>query len=845
MLQRPLRVAALACALLTTLVPATAASAPLGGAAPHLGAAAPSAGELRLGLERLATVGSVLYVAAHPDDENTRLIAWLAGERRLRTAYVSLTRGGGGQNLIGPELGPLLGLIRTHELLAARALDRGEQYFSRAIDFGFSKSAEETLRVWGHEAALADLVRVYRTFRPDIVITRFSPAPPNHGHHTASAILAREAFDAAADPARFPEQLGALRPHQPARLLENKSHWRLREDEDLTRFQRLDVGTFNPLIGLSWGEIAAASRTMHKSQGFGAAPQFGPILEYFEPVAGAPAEGADPLDGLDFTWARFLGTEALRAALDDALRAFDPAEPARVLPALARVHAALLALPEDNPFKAVKLAEAEALLQGAAALVLDARAPGAVTVPGGPLTVTAQALARASDAVTLRAVRWPDGQRTPIAQPLAAHTPWELERPLTTPPGAAWSTPAWLREPPDGGVHRVPSPALTILPDGPADLALTFELDIAGARLEVERPLRYAWVDPVEGERARPVEILPPVTVTPTAPVVMHPNGEPRVVTLRVEAHGAARRGEARLEAPASWRVAPARAAFAIREAGGAAELTFTVTPPPEASAAATLRAFARSEGVEVSVRRDAIDYVHVPQRTVLRAATIRAVPVALRAGGRRIAYLPGAADEVPQSLRQVGYDVTVLDERALAEADLTTFDAVIAGIRAFNVHPWLRHHHDRLMDYVAQGGRYLVQYVVSNRFRPLVDTPIGPWPFTIERVRITDPAAELRFFDPQHPALTTPNRLGPADFDGWVQERGLYFATEWDPRYQLLFEAHDPGEEALPGGALIARHGAGVFVYTGLAFFRQLPEGVPGAYRLLANLLALPGGAP
>ena len=815
--------------------------------------ATPSAGTLRLGLEKLATVGSVLYVAAHPDDENTRLLGYLAGDRKVRVAYASLTRGDGGQNLVGAELGPLLGLVRTYELLAARGVDGAEQLFSRAVDFGYSKSAEETLRVWGKDAILSDLVRIIRTFRPDVIVTRFDTNPPNHGHHTASAILAREAFAAAADPARDPD---GPPPYQARVLLENKSHWRFKEGQDLSGYLAVDTGTYSPLLGRSFPEVAAESRTMHKSQGFGTAPTYGPALEYFEVTAVAPgvaAPTADPFAAVATSWARYPGTEALQADLAAALAGFDADHPERSLPLLAKIRAELAQLPADNPARAPKLAEVDALLIGAAGLVVDPRAPAPAVVPGVKAALTATVVARAADGIVLHGVTWPDGAHDDGPGALARGALTTLEHALTLAPTAAFSTPFWLVNPPEPaspggppGRFVVADRDLAIRPEGPPDLSVAFDLEIAGARLAVVRPLRHGEVDRVDGERLRPVEVLPPVTVTPAAHVLMLPNGAARPLRVRVMAHADGQSGVVSIGAPDGYRIAPKSAPFSLAKAGDAVELTFTVTPPRGAAQDGTLEALAQTAGgvgVSAALRRDAVDHPHIPARTVLSAARVRAVPFVLKTGKRRVGYIPGAGDEVAESLRQVGYDVTVLDAEALATGDLGRYDAIVAGIRAYNVDPSLGDRHPRLMDYVARGGTYLVQYITSTRRRPLGDVPIGPFPFVIDHDRVTDESAEMTAVDPKARALTTPNAIGPEDFAGWVQERGLYFAREWDPHYAPLLSAHDPDEAPLTGATLVARHGKGAFVYTGLAFFRQLPAGVPGAYRLLANLLALGGG--
>ncbi len=789
----------------------------------------PASGRIALELDRLGVVGTVLYVAAHPDDENTRLLAWLANERGLRAAYISLTRGDGGQNLVGPELGPLLGLIRTHELLAARGVDGAEQFFSRAVDFGYSKSAEETLAIWGKDAILSDLVRVVRTTKPDVMITRFSIEPPNHGHHTASSLLAREAFVVAADAAQYADQ--KLAPHQVMRLFENKSPWRFKEGEDLSQYLAIDVGGFSPLLGASYTELAADSRTMHKSQGFGTAPAYGPQLEYFEATTPekwpqAMPASKDPLAGMDFTWSRFPKTEALQKAIVAAQKAFDPRHPDKLVPALVAVRKALVALPDDNPYKRMKLASLDALLLDCAGVVLDARAKSPDAIPGEPLAVKVSAVARMAQ------VKLTAGGTT---KALAKNELLTVDVTLT--PGPSYSTPYWLRDPHPTGLFAPPAPETGIAPVGAPDLAVDFTVELGGVALMVSRPVRYQWVDPVNGERFRTVEILPPVTVTPTAPVRMFPDAAARPIEVKVRAHGGARKGVAKLVVPAGWRVSPAERNFDLA-VDGETTVAFSVTPNKSEPVEITAEAIIGTQSITLS--EAVIDYLHVPRTTILAPATVRAIPLQLKTGGTRIGYIAGAGDEVPASLTQVGYSVTMIDPKVVATTDLSQFTAIIAGIRSYNVEPGLKNAHPALMKFVEGGGTYLVQYLTSNRQRPLGDVPIGPAPFTVDQGRVTDENAELRAIDPAHPAFNAPNKLGPEDYRGWVQERGLYFAATWDAAYKPLFSANDPGDKPLEGAAIVARHGKGAFVYTGIAFFRQLPEGVPGAYRLMANLLAL-----
>jgi len=827
----------------------------------------PDAAQLRLGLAKLGVVGSVLYVAAHPDDENTALLAYLANGALLRTGYLSITRGDGGQNLIGPEQGPELGLIRTQELLAARRIDGAQQFFTRARDFGFSKSPEETLKIWDKDAVLADVVAVIRRFRPDVIITRFSPEPADtHGHHTASARLALEAFRAAADPAFHPEQLAnGVTVWQARRILWNRSTFLARPGEDLSHHDKLDAGGYNALLGASYGEIAADSRSMHKSQGFGVARGRGPLIEYFSTLAEAP--GAPParlLNGIDFTWNRLPGTTGLRTAIEGVAREFSDTAPYRSIPALVAIDAALDGV-GDAHWRAVKKQEVAQLIAGCAGLFVDATAPDYRAVAGSDLEVTVTAVARSPAAVTLQALRWPDGSQVKVDRALAAAAgavaaPWELKRkailPVTLPP----TTPYWLAATPEAGLYAVPDPRDVGLPEEQPPLQVELTFSVGGRPLTLARAVSFKWTDPVAGERYRPFEITPLVSVMPDSKVLMFPERqkEPKPLIVRLVAGGANVTGAVRPEVPEGWAVEPASAPFAIAEKGGEAEVTFKVRRAPRASGAAhkhgqdaeegaslpagpaTLRVVAQVGEARFTRGVVHIEHPHIPVQTLLVEADVRLVPLALATGGTRLGYIPGPGDEVAASLRRVGYDVTMLNDEALRAGPgaLARFDAIVVGVRAFNTNQRLRGVHDTLMKYVESGGTLVAQYNTNSRLGPLT-APIGPFPFEISHDRVTDETAPVAFTALDHPALNTPNKITGLDFDGWIQERGLYFADKWDPKYQTVLTMHDFGEKPLAGSLLWAHHGKGTFVYTGLAFFRQLPAGVPGAYRLFANLLA------
>jgi len=823
----------------------------------------PNAAQIRQGLAKLGVVGSVLYVAAHPDDENTSLLAYLANGALLRTGYLSITRGDGGQNLIGPEQGPELGLIRTQELLAARRIDGAQQFFTRARDFGFSKSPDETLKIWDKDAVLSDVVAVIRRFRPDVIITRFSPEPAEtHGHHTASARLALEAFRAAADPAFHPEQLtNGVTVWQARRILWNRSTFLAKPGEDLSHYDKLDAGGFNPLLGASYGEIAADSRSMHKSQGFGVARGRGPITEYFSTLAEAPGGKASPLlGGIDFGWSRLPGTTALRAAVEAVNRDFADAAPYRSIPQLFAIDAALDGV-GDAHWRAVKKQEVHDLIAACAGLFVDATAADYRAVAGGELEVTATAVDRSPAAVTLEKVRFPDGADVKVGKPLAAAAgtvaaPLEIKRKVTLSATLPATTPYWLSAPPEPGVYAVPDPRDVGLAEDPPPLQVELTFAIGGRSLVLSRAVSFKWTDPVAGERYRPFEITPLVSVTPDSKVLMFPERQKQARALSVHLVAGAPhvKGVVRPEVPEGWAVEPASAPFEIAARGGETDVTFNVRHAPAKPAArkkadegpslpsgpAILRVVAQVGEARFSRGVVHIEHPHIPVQTWLADAEVRLVPLALATGGTRLGYIPGPGDDVAASLRRVGYDVTLLNEEALraGPAALGRYDAIVTGVRAFNADERLRAVHDTLMKYVENGGTLVVQYNTNSRLGPLT-APIGPYPFEISHDRVTDETAPVTFTDLGHPALNTPNKITGLDFDGWIQERGLYFANKWDPKYQTVFTMHDFGEKPLAGSLLWARHGKGTFVYTGLSFFRELPAGVPGAYRLFANLLA------
>ena len=805
----------------------------------------PSAAAILRGIERLAVVGNVLYVAAHPDDENTRLLSYLVGERQLRTAYLSLTRGDGGQNLIGAEQGPLLGLIRTQELLAARRVDGAEQWFTRARDFGYSKTPNETLSIWDRAKILSDVVLAIRRFRPDVILTRFSPGPSDtHGHHTSSAILAQEAFLRAADPTYEPDQVATYGAWATGRIYWNRSQWGRTSADELAGLPKLDIGGYDPVLGASFGEVAADSRSMHKSQGFGAAPTRSQSFEYFValspekwPQKGTP--GAGPLDGWDFSWGRVAGTARLRQLIEEARRGFDARQPTASLPALFAVRGELSRLPK-NPYLAPKLAEVDDLIAACIGLWSEAITAEPTVAPGREVRLRVAALSRSSVPVRLRRLRLPTGMDVPLDRELPLGRLVEAEKTLLVPASQPVSAPYWLREPPEPGLYPASDPTLIGLPESPPawSVELHFSIGPKDEPLVRRLPVLHKWTDPVAGERHRSLEITPSVMLNPEAATLMFADAEPKPLRVRLRAGAEAMSGIVQLELPPGFSAQPPSQPFSIAKKGGEAEIVFRLRPPKEASGGGTLRIVANTGDGLTSLGIQHIDYPHIPIQTLFPRAEVKLVRLDLKKTRTRIGYIPGAGDDVAAALRQVGYDVTILDGEALEGLQPNTgrFQAIVVGVRAYNTNSRLASFHPRLMEYVAAGGVLLAQYNTNN-FLSQLSAPMGPYPFTISHDRVTDENATITVA-PKHELWQRPNRLSDADLAGWVQERGLYFAGTWDAHYETPLSMNDPGESPKSGSVLIARHGKGVFIYTGLAFFRQLPAGVAGAYRLFGNLL-------
>jgi LmbE family N-acetylglucosaminyl deacetylase len=804
------------------------------------GSGPPSAAEILHELGSFRETGSVLYIAAHPDDENTRLIAYFARGRNYRTGYLSLTRGDGGQDLLGPEFGDELGVIRTQELLAARRIDGGIQFFSRARDFGFSKDYADTLKRWDRRQVVSDMVRVIREFRPDLLITRFSTVPgTTHGHHTASAVLAVEAFKLAGDPTAFPEQLGTLSPWQPKRILWNNGFGPGNLGGGVPRLL-LDAGGYDPLLGESFGEIAAQSRSMHKSQGMGAAGTRGPAPESFQLLAGEPA-AKDIMDGVDTTWGRFPGGADIGRMADDVIARFSPEDPSASVPALLALKKRLAAQPAD-PVVDEKRGQLDRILQACLGLRVETTVAQAEIVPGETLNLRHTVIVQGQIPVLWTGMRYPTASsesRSP--RELAPGRPAALEAAPKLPADTLLSHPYWLREEGTPGMFRVDDPSLIGRPESPPVFPVEFVFEVGGQTLVVADFPEQIVADPLRGEIHRQLEAVPPVVLGFADNLELFAPGSTRTAEVDVEADRLVSGGSLRLEAPDGWTVSPASQAFRFDAAGEKARFRFSITAPAR-KGTGSLVAVADIGGRAYRNGRKEIRYEHIPEQLLQPVARLKAVSLDLAVRGTRIGYLPGAGDDVADCIARMGCTVTQLTGEDLTAGRLKDFDAVVIGVRAFNTRTDLAPGLPALFAYVESGGDVIEQYNTPNEIRT---QPFAPFDLKLARDlprhRVTDENAPVTLLAPEHPAFTTPNRIGPEDFDGWVQERGLNFPSEWDTaHFTPLLACSDAGEQPLVSGLLVAHYGRGYFVYTGLSWFRQLPAGVPGAYRLFANLLSL-----
>lgn len=797
-------------------------------------------------LKRLNFLGNVLYVAAHPDDENTRLISYLTHNIHANTAYLSLTRGDGGQNLIGTEIRELLGVLRTQELLAARGVDGGQQFFTRANDFGYSKTPEETLQIWNKDTVLADVVRRIRAFRPDIIINRFDHRTPGttHGHHTSSAILSMEAFDLAASSTAFPEQLIELEPWQPSRIFFNTSWWFYGSQKNFQEASKkglvsLDVGVFYPSLGMSNNEIASIASSKHLCQGFGRLNSRGEEMEYLELLKGESLAGQDIFQGINTTWTRIPEGYKIQALLLPIEENFDFKNPSIHLPDLLRAYALIQQI-EDEFWKTQKSEQIISLIKDISGLYLAFETSIAYATPGEKIDTRIKLLARNHSLFSVEEVQIKGAKRSTsiTKKPLELNKNQTISIPLEIPETTPLSNPYWLNQSPSLGMYQVEDQSLIGLPESPSAVSAEVLLNVGDVQIPLDLPLVYRYAKPDKGELWERFKVVPPISVSLSNDVVLFSDQSAKEVMVNVQSFAPNQKGEISLHLPKEWGIEPLTQSFNLSEEGKQVSLKFTVSPPEQATE--TIASVeARVNAKSYTRNLISITYDHIPTQRVLVPAVAKFVRLDLQKKGEYVGYIMGAGDKVSESLEAIGYHVEQIDPSTITTNALKKYDAVILGIRALNVIEGLALKKQELLDYVSQGGVLISQYNTANR-RGNNEISIAPFPLTNSSDRITEENAVVKLLQPNHPVLTFPNKITEKDFVGWVQERGLYFPNRWDKSYVSILEMSDQSETPKQGSLLVAPLGDGYFVYTGLSFFRELPAGVPGAYRLIANMISL-----
>ena len=804
----------------------------------------PNSVEIYNHIQKLNFLGSVLYIAAHPDDENTRLISYLSNEKKARTGYLSLTRGDGGQNLIGPQLRELLGVIRTQELLEARKIDGGEQFFSRANDFGFSKNPDETLEIWDKEKVLSDVVWAIRKFQPDVIINRFDhrSAGTTHGHHTASAILSTESFNLTNDANVFPEQLKLVQTWKPKRQFFNTSWWFYGSKEkfdaaDKTNLTTIETGVYYPNLGKSNQEIAALSRSSHQSQGFGSTGSRGEESEYLELINGEKLNNtANIFEGIDTTWNRVPGGKPVGELLSQIASKYDFSNPSSSISELSKAYLMIQSL-NDNHWKALKMREIEKIIADCSGLYLEAVSSNQEATPGSLVQLKLEAINRSSiDMQLVSVTTLPTQKNTVFNKLLKKNNSENIALDLQLPSTIEYTQPYWLKEKGTVGMYTVADQKNIGIPDIIREVKVIFNVQINGIKIPFERAVVYKYNDKVKGEMYNYLDIVPEVTTSIPDHVSFFNNENKKPIAVKVKAGKDNIKGNLQLELPRNWSVSPQSIPFTLDKKGMEQLFYFEVTPPVKPD-----EAIAKSIVIVDNKRYEKdqiiIDYPHITKQQILKPAEAKFIKLDLKINNQKIGYIMGAGDEVPEGLTQMGYRVTLLNPDEITPEKLESFDVIITGIRAYNVLPTLENKQKILLDFIKSGKTMIVQY---NTPDDAIPADISPYPLKISRDRVTEENAEVRFLAPNHPILNYPNKITAKDFEGWTQEQGLYYPNEFDKAFTPILSSNDKGESPTNGALLVAPYGKGYYIYTGLSLFRELPEGVPGAYRLLSNMISL-----
>ena len=757
-----------------------------------------NAASIYAGIKKLGVMGSVLYIAAHPDDENNSFLPYLTKEKNYRTAYLSLTRGDGGQNLIGKEQGIELGLIRTQELLAARRIDGAEQYFSTAYEFGFSKSADEALTIWDHQKVLSDVVWVIRQYQPDIIITRFpGDARAGHGHHAASSIIANEAYLAAADPTKFPEQLKkGVSVWKAKRILWNTFNFGSVNTTSNNQF-KIEVGGYNVIEGKSYGEIGAEARTMHKSQGEGRPRRRGASYEFFE-TTGGEAPVNDLMDGIDISWSR-LGAVSIQTEVNNLVKQFQIDQPSAIVPSLVALYTKVKALP-NSVWRNYQLQQIQSLIKDAAGIFIEASTQKAQVIPGENLGLQVLINQRSSANAQLVKLQLPSKDSL-IQKTLGNNQNTIIDYTFKVDASTPISQPYWLVQPKTEGMFIVNDYSFIGKAENDPAFTITAQLNIEGVDFYFPQAIQYKYTDPTKGDVYQPLAVIPAKETKYNKEVYLMKSNKPIEISYQQIDHQGA------TVQKSTW----------IKNANESL--------PTNAG----------------DIYRKTIQYDHIPTLNYFTRAATKIVPININTKKATVGYIDGAGDKLPEALTELGYQVVILKESDINKTTLAGLDAIVVGIRAYNMYEWITEKNDLINEYIQQGGNYIVQYLKSNQVG-INKVKVGPYAFSVNGSRrVTQENVPVDFVLSNHPVLNTPNKISADDFANWVQERSTYQAENIDPHFEMPLSMHDANEQASNGSLLIAPYGKGNMVYASITLFRQLPAGNPGAYKLLANLVELP----
>lgn len=779
-------------------------------------------------IQKLNFLGKAMYIAAHPDDENTRLITYLSNYYHANTTYLSLTRGDGGQNLIGSELREKLGAIRTQELLAARRIDGGSQLFTRANDFGYSKIPSETFSIWNKKEVLADVVQAIDSFQPDIIINRFDFRTPGttHGHHTASAMLSLEAFD--------------LVKNKPKRLFFNTSWWFYGSQEkfekaDKSKLLSINANVYYPLKGKSNHEIAALSRSQHKCQGFGTLGTRGNDLEYLEIIKGSLPPRDNLFEGIDTSWNRIKGGSEIAKLLLPIQENFNFSNPSEHLPELIKAYQLIQNL-EDKHWKKIKTQEIKVIIEACAGLFLEAITSVERATPNSEIQITIEAINRSNSSIKLKTINILNTKNIEINKDLKNNVGLKEMIDFKISDNLPYSNLFWLNEKQLNGLYTVSEVSKRNLPELKNPFPVVFELEIENEKIHFIKNLTFKKNEPNDGETYIPFSIVPKFTSKIINKVAIFDGKQEKQIDVMITAYEDNASGIVKLELPHSWKTIPNEIPISISTKGETKTVSFTVIPPKEEqNIIAQISIISNNQIYNKELTE--ISYSHIPKQNILELSEAKFVNLAIKTTPKNIGYVMGAGDEVGNYLENLSYKVTFLKTNEIELEKIQTFDAIIIGIRGFNVLEELKFKNKILFEYVNQGGNLIVQY---NTTRNLVTKEIAPYNLELSNDRVTQENSEVLFINSKNTVLNYPNAITKDDFNGWVQERGLYFPRKWDSKFTPILSMNDNGEEAKEGSLLIAKYGKGNYIYTGLSFFRELPEGVSGAYKLLVNLIEL-----